>query len=773
MLEKYLNAITDVRSGASARREVNLNLLFEALRYWYWLLFSLLSCLLAAFIFLRYSTPEFKITASVLIRDDSRGTDFGDAALIESLGLSAVKSSVDNEVQLLKSRTLMEQVVKHLQLNIHYYAVGKLKTTEIYDKSPFRLRLLDPKYAGQKPITYQLTANVDRYQLTFDSKTLYGRFGDTMLLPQGPAILKKTAYQPAIEDKYIITISIPLEPVDQCISALKVSATNKLASIVDLEINETIPVKGEAILNQLLTNYLSASIDDKNRIADSTLSFIEENLKVVSQELSNIEHEIEVFRKANKITDLEENARLLIQNASKSNHDERGFRIQLQIAESLLNYLTDTPDHIIPSSLHVNDPQFTALVLKYNEMQLAKEKTLLATTTSHPIIETLEVQLNILRSDLIALIQSQKRELQVSIAAIEQYNLEYALQIDQIPGKQRIFLDYARQREIKQELYLFLLKKKVETSISRSSTLPNARIIDPPKSAPVPIEPNQQLVLLISGFLGLGIPFATLHLKNILTTTINSKTEFLQNCNVPVLAEIGHQVLGSSQQNHVIREQFRVLRTHIQFLSTNTGSKTILLTSGRGGEGKSFIAVNLADSFALAGKKVILLELDLRKPKLAESMHLHSKGFTNYLISDEHIVEFIQKSGNKHSFDILTAGPSPPNPAEMLAFPKVGEMMSYLKENYNFIIIDTPPVGLVTDARLLSYQVDLSFYIVRLRFSQKHQIEDIQEIHDRKQFPGFYAVMNDVRTAAGYGYYEQKPTFWQLLKHKFKMDSQR
>jgi capsular exopolysaccharide synthesis family protein len=538
-----------------------------------------------------------------------------------------------------------------------------------------------------------------------------------------------------------------------------------MVSVVDLTLNETIPAKGEVIVKQLIDNYLKASIADKNRIADSTLSFIDETLITVSQELTDIEKQIENYRQVNRLTDVEENVRLLLQDAGQYNREEQNQVTRLEIVASLLKYLNENPDHIVPSSLYLNDPQFTSLAQKYNEIQLLKEKTLVAATEKHPLVKTLQVELSSLRADLMTIIASQKRELEVNINSLNRYNATYSSQIDQIPYRQRIFLDYSRQHQIKQELYLFLLKKRVETSISKSSTIPNARIIDAPKSDASPVTPNRQLVLLISGFIGLGVPLATLHLKDVLNGRITGKSEVLLHCNIPVLAEIGHESVKSLLHDNIITEQFRVLRTNIQFLSLAEKSRTILLTSAVGGEGKSFTATHLSHSFALTGKKVILLELDLRKPRLAANMKLSNGGFTNWIISDEPLSHYIQTSETEKPFAVLTSGPSPPNPAEMLSFPKVQEMMIWLKENYDIIIMDTPPISLVTDARLLSGYADLSLFIVRQRFTHKHQLGYIQEMSDNKQLPGLHLVINDVKALPGYGYgyYDQSKPLSKVL----------
>lgn len=734
----------------------------------FWLLISVTFSTSATLVYLRYAAPQFRITASILIRDESKGTQFGDETL-ENLGLSVYKSNVDNEVEVLKSRTLMESVIHDLQLYTQYYASGRIKTTELYEKSPFKLLFLNytENPAGKKYVAnYSLNLkNRNRYILSGNSVHLEGTFGDTVFLPQGKAIISRTTHPYVPEDKYTVTISHKDQLVEKYSKGLTVSATNKMVSMVNFSLDETLPAKGEAILEKLISNYLLASIQDKNRMADSTLAFINQNLDEVSRELTGIEKQIENFRKANHLTHKDENVRQLLIKSDKYALDRTNLSIQMKIVRALQTYLSERPESIVPSSLVLKDPTFTALVQKYNELQLVRRGALMSVKETHPSVQSQNAQLDLLRTDLLASINAQFQDIQFSLSAVNSLNNDFQEQLDLVPAQERIFLDYARQQQIKQDLYIYLLKKRVETAISRSSTVANAQIIDAPKSASEPVKPNKQLALLMSGFIGFGFPIAVLHLKDILNDKIKSRSELTACVKAPVLAEIGHvDEIGSNivetQNSNPVAEQFRVLRTNIQFLSASDEIKTILLTSSMGGEGKSFIAINLCHSLAMAGKKVILLELDLRRPRLASYLNLKATGFTEYIISGAELNDVIQQTRTPNQFDVLTSGAQPPNPSELLSVPKVNTMIAKFKDEYDYIIFDTPPVGLVADARMLSEFADLSLYVVRQQFTFKHQLEVIREINESKQLPGFYLVMNDVKAMPGYentyGYHKQQ-----------------
>ncbi|GGC13159.1 GumC family protein [Dyadobacter sediminis] len=767
MQRKYLEEVTNTKADISGAFS-HVLFLHTIWHYRFWVLISVAFSTSAAWIYLRYATPQFQVTASILIRDDSKGTQLGDKTL-ENLGFFTPESNVDNEIEVLKSRTLMESVINDLQLYTQYHASGRIKTTELYEKSPFQLTFLNHKEdpAGKKNVsTYDVSlGNKNRFILSGHSVHINGTFGDTVCLPQGKAILDRTIQPFAAEDKYAITVSDKDQLVEKYSKGLSVSATNKMVSMVSFSLNEVLPAKGEAILERLISNYLQASIHDKNRMADSTLAFINQNLDEVSRELTSIEKQIEHFRRANHLTDKDENVRQLLVRSDRYTLDRNNLSIQMKVVRALQTYLGERPESIVPSSLVLKDPTFTALVQKYNELQLVRRGTLMSMEETHPSVQSMNAQLDLLRTDLLASINAQFQDIQFSLSGIDLLNNDFQEKLDRVPAQERIFLEYARQQQIKQDLYIYLLKKRVETAISKSSTLANAQIIDAPKSGSEPVKPNKQLVLLMSGFIGLGFPIAVLHLKDILNDKIRSRSELTAYVEAPVLAEIGHvNQIGSNmvetQNLNPVAEQFRVLRTNIQFVSASGEVKTILLTSSMGGEGKSFIAINLSHSLAMAGKKVILLELDLRRPRLAAYLNLKTNGFTDYVISDTELNDVIQQSRTQHQFDVLTCGTQPPNPFEMLAIPKVKTMISRLKDEYDYIILDTPPVGLVADARMLSEFADLCIYVVRQQFTFKHQMETIREIYESKQLPGFYLVLNDVRAMPGYentyGYHQQQ-----------------
>ncbi|MCE6988666.1 tyrosine-protein kinase [Dyadobacter sp. CY323] len=734
----------------------------EVLANWYWLLTSVVTCFCIATFFLRYTTPEYLVTASLLIRDDSRGAEFNDTALLEDLGLSPNTTSVDNELEILKSRKLMEEVVDDLQLHIRYYATGRLKTAEIYDKSPIRLILLG-KSSIEQPGIYRLDI-LDRnhYRLSNHKNRFNGCFDDTIYLPEGPAILKTTHYQKAAEDQYSIIISPRDETVRELQKTFSITATNKLASTVDLSVTEILPVKGEDIIEKLIEIYLKFSIKDKNRLADSTLAFIDANLTDVSKDLAEVERNIERFRKETQLVNSEESSRLMLQNENRYQLEKEEQVLRLKIVEELELHLRENPNQLVPSAFFRYELSFIELARKYNEVQLLRENSLTTTPAFHPLMQSLDVQIKTLKRDLLAALKSQKRDLEINLKLINRHQNHVKSRINKIPSFDRVYVDYSRQQQTKQELYLFLLKKRIETAISRSSNVANARVIDRPKADTNPVTPKKQLVLLLSGFIGMAFPIAWIYLKDILSNRVKSKSEVFAQINAPILSEISQQQGSTktftSNPHSIVAEQFRALRTNIQFLSGPKPHQIILVTSSMGGEGKSFVAANLTYSLALTDKKVLLVELDLRKPTLSRLLNLRDSGFTDFIRSNQPISGVIQSWQCDHPFDVVVAGTIPSNPVELLSSPKLSDFLTRLRQQYQYIIIDTPPIGLVVDARILGCHADLSLYVIRQGKTFLHQLEDISQIHRENQLPNLNLILNGKERLGSYQYdYGYKP----------------
>lgn len=738
------------------------------LALWPWLILSIVICVSIAYLYMKFSSPVYKVNASILVQDDKKGTDLGEAGILQDFGLLLGKSNVDNEVEIFKSRTLMEQVVDDLQLNVHYFVEGKVRKHEIFSIRPLSLNFIKWNSVNDKdPLVYEINISKDKSKISLlanDKKTDVA-IGDTIHLREGMAVVtaENGFNKWDVEETIYVSVNTASGETNRYMNALTVQVPNTFVSVIDLSLNETLPEKGEVILNTLINAYLQANVTDKGRMADSTVKFIDERLKLVFVELSDIEKEIEGFKTTNKLTDLSEQAKILLQNASEYAKQQAAQEVELSIVEALETFLKNNinDEKVVPSSLVMQDPNFLVLIQRYNDLQLQRAKMLMSQTANHPAVVNLNEQLKSLRLNLLSSVGSIKAGIKVAIGEIKNRAKAFEAQTSTVPKKERLFLDFSRQQAIKQELYLFLLKKREETAISKSSTIASARVIDSAKSDTFPFKPKRNMILLVGLLMGIVIPFSISYARDLFNNRLSTTDDITNITKTPILAEIGHNIDDSAiavtmHARSLIAEQFRSLRTNLNFLLTGEEQKVILITSSMSGEGKSFLSVNLSAALALAGKKVILLELDLRKPKISENLKLKQEGFTNYIVSGargewKNLIQ--QSSLVQQGFDVLSSGPLPPNPAELLMLPKMGALIEEFKAVYDYIIIDSAPIGLVTDAQILAAMSDITLYVVRHSLTYKSQVRLIDKLYRKNALPRLNIVINDVAARkAGYGY---------------------
>lgn len=740
-------------------------LLNKVVSHWVLFIISILICLVLAFIYLRYTPPKYMAYAKVLIKDESKG-GLDQGQVLQDLGMQSNAANVENEIEIFQSRTLMKNVVSSLHLNIHYYAPGRITTSEYYHKDiPIKfVPLYDNSNVKFSYTFYFEPAGEDRFTITYKKRSWEAAYGDTLDLPIGKAIIedRKKLANPVYD---FSSCTIKIKPTEyQAIKVLRhldVKSVNSKASILDLSISDVLPRRAEDILDKLIDAYLRANVDDRNATLDATLDFIDDRLANVTRELSGIEKHIETFKSSNKLMDLSEQSKLLMDYTNEYSKQLTEQEVKLRIIQSLEKYLADdnNKDRAVPPSLLVEDGGAMDMMSSYNQLQLQRSSLLLTNTENSPFVRKVDKQLENIRKDIIYSLSSIKESVYASIDELKQHIGMVDSEIQKMPENERVFLEYSRQQNIKQELYLFLLKKREESAISMSSTVANARVVDPAKSNGSPYSPLPTRTYLAAFMLGIIVPGLWLYLKELLSVKVGTKEDVRQTTNMNIIGEVGHsdgtkEVVVEKASKTVIAEQFRTLRTNMQFLLSDDDQRTVLLTSSMSGEGKSFIALNLAVTLSLSGAKVILLELDLRKPKISANLNLNSSiGFTQYIIGDAGIEDIIQPSGIENSLKVIPSGTIPPNPSELMLSPKVKELLAKLREDYDYVIIDSAPVGLVTDAQLLSKYTDTVVYVCRMDYTYKEQLRNAEEMIKTRKMPMMNLVINDVKTKAGiYGY---------------------
>lgn len=742
-----------------AEPEFNLSeFIFKYLRYWPWFVVSLVVCMLAVFTYLRYAVPVYSVSAQILIKDDKAGgPSGGQMDVLSELNIFNTKNNVNNEIAVLKTRYLMEQVVKELQLNVHYLVTGNIKSTDLYTKSPFAMQIVTIK-DSMAPKEFEITLKDNGYHLTGDSLNGDFRFYDTIHTHDlSFAIVPKT-FGKEINKEYRLTVNSIRSATGNYVTGLTASIIDKQASVIQLQLNETVPQRGEDVLNTVYSVYTRLNQEDKNRITDSTISFIDERLALVSNELSGVESNLQQFKQQNELVNLEQQGQLALTTSADLQRQIIDAEVKIAIVEQMEDFLKKSSRRLVPASLVVDDPTYLNLVQQYNGLLMERDRQVQTSKEDNPIVQQLDDQIETMKRSLLVSLQSIRRGLVTGKNALQQKNSQATGQIRKAPQKERAFLDISRQQEVKQQLYLYLLQKREESAISKSGSLANSRLIEPAVTNPVPVSPKKSLLYLAGLLAGLILPAAVLYIMDLLNNKIRTSKDITAVVNTPVLGEIGHNatnelVVVHKESRTPLAEQFRIVRTNLQFILGGGDHKSILVTSSMSGEGKSFLSINLASSLAIAGKKVVLMEMDLRKPKISSDLGLkNEKGFSSYMIGQTALEDLAVKSGQDENFYVINSGPIPPNPAELLLQPKVAVLFNYLKEQFDFVIVDTPPIGLVTDAILIGNYVDAGIYVVRQNYTFKNQLNIIKDLFKDNRIPGLSILINDVKLGARYGY---------------------
>lgn len=752
---------------------------------WLWFIISICICLSLAFVYAKYTPPTYQITAKLLVNDDEKGGGLSkqSSTLMDLGGLMGAKNSVDNEVEILKTRFLMEQVVREMQLNIVYSKRSNFVGRELY-QSPFKFNILKgvdtiktTKFTVRKisKSKFKVTAKDFEKDVVFGESFNVTKVGTIQIEPSVFSIMD--------DKEYYVTISSIDERVAYLMTKLSVGVSNKQVSIIDLGLSYTLQKKGEDILNTLIKKYTAANLSDKNAIADSTYHFIKERLNVIASELGDVENKVENFKQRNQLADMSEQGKLLVQNTGEFATELAKAETQVSVLNDLEGYLKDESNEkrVFPSSLVPNDMVFSNLMQQYNALLIEREKQLLSVTPESPFIQNIDKQILGLRNDILTNIQSTKNATIFTRNKLKKQLSEADNQISGVPLIEKNYLKLARNQQIKQELYIFLMQKAEETAISKTSNISIAKTIDPPKAQFSPISPKKNIIYFLGLLLGVFIPVIYILFSNLLNTTVSSKDDITNKTNVPIIGEISHNseddnLIVANKGRSAISEQFRALRTNLSFYLKNTNEKVILLTSSMSGEGKSFTAINLGNILALSGKKVLLMELDLRKPGLSAKLGIANDiGFSNYTIDDNIKVDNIIRPLviNKNMF-IISAGPLPPNPAETLMSSKTPILIEELKKFFDYIIMDAPPIGVITDAQLLAEYADVTLYLVRQRITRKDQLDVVEELYRNKKMKKIGIIVNDiVNKYYGYGYgygsygETEKESFFKKIKRAF------
>lgn len=758
---------------------------------WKWFVLSLIICMGAAHIYLRYATPIYQSAAKLLIKDDEgSGSSFKGSNSIMSatnLGIISNSNGIDNEMEILKSRTLAQQTVYDLKLYVNYRHEGKLKDHVLYGDQEVNIDMdLEHLKKLNAPMNLKITREGRNYHVT---GSYYVPIDNNSFKPEAVNIDKTFSALPATigtrvgvvrftqNGNYMLrdgeslkaTMIAPEIAAGKYVGNLNVTESSKTTTIVDLVLNDEIPQRAIDYLKQLAIVYNRQANEDKNEIAVRTEQFINQRLEKINAELGSTEGQLENYKKRNNMVELKTNATQAVANADQYAQKLSEANTQVALLDELTKYMNEPSNRHqpIPSNVGLSDASATSLINEYNKIALQRNQLLHSASENSPTVTPLTAQLDDLNSSIKRAMTQARAGLKIQRNSIAAQAGKYEGQINNTPEQERMLTQIGRQQEVKSGLYLMLLQKREENSISLAATADKGKLIDTPVFTGK-VTPKNSIIMLIALILGLAIPAGILFLLEFFRYKIEGHNDVEKLTNLPIIADVAiaseraktkADIVVHENKNNLMEEIFRSLRTNLQFL-LKQHDKVIMFTSTTSGEGKTFIASNVAISFALLGKKVILVGLDVRKPRLAELFEIddHHHGITNLLVKDEvnwsDVKEQIIPSGINDKLDILMAGPVPPNPGELVTRESLDQTMEQLKEHYDYILIDTAPVGLVTDTLALDRISNATVYVCRADFTQKASFGLINSLSMEKKLPNMSIVLNGVDLSKKkYGYY--------------------
>lgn len=746
--------------------------------HWQWFALGVSVCFILAFLYLRYTIPQYQASTTILVKDEKKGGMLSELSAFADLGMGGgMKSNVDNEIEILKSRSLVESTVKKLNLNTSFIVSGNIVDKEIYQDCPIEVYFVDKtndfyengfsfKFSEVTPNTFELKNELlhGSSKVILNEKTTF-RYGQQIPTQYGRLVITKSKFSNnGIKDHYK-PLGIIISPLENVVGGfqgrLKVEPVSKTSSVVAISVTDPIVEKAEVFLDKLIQVYNADAAADKNFISENTSKFIANRLTLITQELDGVEQDVESFKKANQVTDIESEAKLFIEGSNE--YDKKGVEteIQLNVVSSMLDFMKkSTNSDLLPSNIIAGEGDSSGLISSYNQLVLDRNRILKSATAENPSVLKMDQQIASLKSTVGASLQRLKSTLTIQKRDLNNNEGILNAKIEKIPVQERQFRVIARQQKVKEELYLYLLQKREETAISLSATEPNARVIDTAKAGKMPISPKKNIIYLGALLLGLLIPFGIIYTDDLLDTKIKSRMDLEGKTLIPFIGDVptsdSPSEIIKSESRTSSAEALRIIRTNLEFMLSKAEeglAKTIFLTSTFPKEGKTFVSANLAATFALSGQKVLLIGMDIRNPRLDEYFTLPERGFTNYLSSkDLKLDDLIVKQDGFEDFHILPAGIIPPNPAELLMSKKVDVLFNELKSQYDYIIVDTAPVSLVTDTLLIAKHADCFIYVARANFLEKRMLNIPNTLYKEQKLPNLCLLLNDTDSTKGYGY---------------------
>lgn len=764
------------------------------LPYWPLFLVFLIFSMTSAFFYVRYTVPQYEASAAIIIKDEKKGYD--DSKMMESLDLINTKKISENEIEVLQSNSIMTSVVKKLHLYAPITQDGKVKSLSAYTSSPLTIEAFNTDSMkkvdkvsldyDEKNATVILNKNYrapinkwlntpffkdddEKNNTTILNKSYSYPINKWVNTPFGKLrFLPNNKYIPyGDNDKPLYFSILPVKNVAEVLSLnLKVNASSKLSSVINLIYKDEVPRRAEDILNEIMISYSDAALNEKNNLAKKTLSFIEERLAIVSRDLDSIEGKLQQYKTGKGAVDIGRQGQLYLENVSTNDKRLRDLNMQADALNQLEKSASASGNlGSLPSTLGINDPALTQQMNNLNTLQMQYDKLKMTVGENNPILVSIAEQINQIKPTILSNIQSQQKNLEQSKGNLYATGGTYNSILSSIPQKERQLVEITRDQNVKNGIYSFLLQKREESELSYASNISDSRVVNYAQASNVPVSPKRMIIYLASLALALGMPVIFINAKEILSPKILYRNEIESLSEVPVIGEVS---FNATKEGLVIKagvrtfiaEEFRKIRVSLLSLGINSDHKKILVTSSISGEGKSFIAANLATSISLTGKRVVLVDIDLHNPGLRKyfSIHGHPPGVCDYLIGEKSIDDIILKIPDNDNLFYISSGTLQPDSSELLENGKVKTLIAQLDADYDVVVIDAAPIVLITDAYLLSSLCDATLYVVRHKFTPKMLVKRIDESMVVNPIKNPAIIFNGVKTRGflkndyGYGY---------------------
>ncbi len=762
-----------MRNSEEYRRtedEIDLRILFYNLKkHWSYFLFSILLFSVGALLYIRYTLPVYEATTSVIIKDNKNASKNIEDIL--SGDMFGNNKNIATEIGILQSRSVLENTFEELNLDVSFYSKSGLLNYPLYKTTPFVVKALNISEGVYEEDFHISSFDSSRFKLEIEVDNRFIKnfkysethaYGEEIKTPYFNLIVSRNlpAFSFSTDEKYFFTINSVNKLLAYYKENMSVMPLNKEATIVQITVYDKIPERALDFLNTLGKVYIGRDLEDKSSVAALTLKFVDEQLEEISKKLNASEIELQKFKEQKGTVDLSEESKAYLERVTSVDEDRVKAEIDLRSLNYLYDYVSGNKDveTLAPSSLGNPDPLLVDLITRLKGMQSKRKGLIYGSSAQSPAIKIIDEQIEQTKKALIENINSIRNLTSTSLKGLNNQLYEYENSIRKIPNLERELLGIRRNFTVNENIYLYLLQKKAETGIAKATAVSDNKVLDDASVEETPVIPDKKTVIIISFLLAFILPVIIILLQGYIKNTINNKEDIEKLTKIPIIGVVGHlktaeKLVVSKNPKSSIAEAFRSIRANLMYFGLTDQNKIILITSSVGGEGKSFTTLNLATVLSLQHHKVIIIGMDLRKPQLIKELGVENNdGISTLLIGKTTLEKVIQKT-TIDGLDIISSGPIPPNPAELLSKKETQTLLHELRTKYDYIIIDTPPVGIVSDAMLLMNYADINIFILRENYSRKEYLRSINNYYTEGKIKNLCILLNDAGTNKSYGYY--------------------